>query len=344
MLANLDENMARLDAALKETGLREDTILLFMNDNGGTAGVNIYNAGMRGHKTEYYEGGHRAAFFIRWPNGKLRGPSDLDALANVQDVFPTLVELCGLKAADSGKLDGISLAGLLKGSTDTLPDRMLVVQYGQRPEKWDCAVLWRKWRLVKGTELYDLTTDAGQKSDVAAMHGDVVKRMRDHYESWWAGIEPTLEDFTPITIGSEKENPVCLSAADWQNVYCDNMKNLREGLARNGPWALKIEQDGRYEISLRRWPKEADAPIAGPVPPFKAVDGTLPAGRALPITKARLKIADLDETKPVEAQDKAITFTVTLKTTAKLNMQSWFYDASGQELCGAYFAYVKRLP
>src|SRR5207249_10156594 len=48
MLANLDENMARLDAALKETGVRDHTILCFMNDNGGTAGVNIYNAGMRG--------------------------------------------------------------------------------------------------------------------------------------------------------------------------------------------------------------------------------------------------------------------------------------------------------
>ena len=53
-----------------------------------------------------------------------------------------------------------------------------------------------------------------------------------------------------------------MSAADWANVYCDNMQNLRAGLNRNGPWHLLIEQDGTYEIALRRWPKEADAAIS----------------------------------------------------------------------------------
>src|SRR5206468_4092677 len=54
MIANLDENMGRLDAFLNETGLRDNTIVIFFNDNGGTSGVNLYNAGMRGRKTQYY--------------------------------------------------------------------------------------------------------------------------------------------------------------------------------------------------------------------------------------------------------------------------------------------------
>jgi hypothetical protein len=78
------------------------------------------------------------------------------------------------------------------------------------------------------------------------------------------------------------------------------------------------------------------------VPAFQAVDGTLPPGKSLPIARARLKVAGLDETKPVGLADKGITFTVKLAAGAKLPMQSWFYDAGGKELCGAYFAYVRR--
>ena len=72
MIANLDENIGRLEKFLDESGLADNTIVIFLHDNGGTAGVNTFNAGMRGRKTTYYEGGHRAACFIRWPGGKLR--------------------------------------------------------------------------------------------------------------------------------------------------------------------------------------------------------------------------------------------------------------------------------
>ncbi|HEY7155781.1 MAG TPA: arylsulfatase [Gemmataceae bacterium] len=342
MLANLDENMGRLDTFLSETGLRDNTIVIFFNDNGGTAGVNLFNAGMRGRKTQYYEGGHRAACFLRWPVGNLRRPADLDGLTEVQDLLPTLVDLCGLHAPEKAKFDGVSLAPLLTGKTDAPPDRLLVVQYGQRPAKGDAAVLWRKWRLVKNEELYDLKSDPAQKKNVAAEHADILKKMRDHYDKWWAGVAPTIDDFSPISIGSDKENPVCLSAADWANVYCDNMHDLRQGRNRNGPWHLLVEQEGTYEIALRRWPKEADAAISAGVPPFKAVDGGLEAGKALPIVRARLKIGDVDESRPVAAADKEVMFTVKLKGSACPQMQTWFYDADGKELCGAYFAYVRR--
>src|SRR5262249_27438985 len=151
-----------------------------------------------------------------------------------------------------------------------------VVQYGQKPEKWDCAVMWNKWRLVKGKELYDLKSDPGQAKDVAAAHPDVLKKMTDYYDGWWAGVEKLVDDFSPISVGSEKQNPVCLTAAEWANQYLDNLNDLREGVKRNGPWNLLVEQDGEYEVSLRRWPKEADAAISAGVPPFKGVDGDLP--------------------------------------------------------------------
>ena len=116
----------------------------------------------------------------------------------------------------------------------------------------------------------------------------------------------------------------------------------RSGRERNGPWHLLVEKDGTYEIALRRWPKEADAAISAGVPPFKAVDGSLPAGKALPVARARLKVGDLDETRTVTPTDKEIVFTTDLKAGARLPMQTWLIDESGKELFGAYFVYVKR--
>jgi hypothetical protein len=341
MIANLDENIGRLDKFLADSGLAENTIVVFFHDNGGTAGVNLHNAGMRGRKTTYYEGGHRAACFIRWP-AKIK-PRDFDNLSQVQDLLPTLLDLCGIEPAKRPRFDGMSFAPLLRGEPITEEaDRVLVVQYGQKPEKFDGAILLRKWRLVKGTELYDLATDLGQQRNVAAANADAVRHMRDHYERWWAEVEPLLNQPVPIVIGADEENPVTLSSADWWNVYCDNMNDLRTGKAANSKWTVQPAQEGVYEIALRRWPREADAPIAAGVPAFRAVDGMLPAGKALPIAAIRLTVGDLLDQTKVVADAKEVVFTVPLKAGAVLPMQSYCLDASGQELCGAYFAYVRR--
>lgn len=344
MLANLDENLGRLTATLEQLQIADNTILVFFNDNGGTAGANLFNAGMRGRKTQYYEGGHRAACFMRWAGGKL-APRDVDLLTEVQDLLPTLLELCGISPPPLAKFDGQSLAGVLRGEPTErdLAERMLVVQYGQNPPQYDGAVLWKKWRLVKGTELYDLRTDPGQERDVASANADVVKAMRGHYDHWWAGVEPLLAEPVRVVIGADEENPVRLSAADWWNVYCDNMRDLRLGKAENSQWNVVVAKDGNYEFGLRRWPREADAAIAGSVPVFKAVDGELPAGTALPIVKIRLKVGDVfDEAKAVAPHDKELVFSLPLQAGMKIPVQSYCYDASGKELCGAYFAYVKR--
>ena len=262
MIANLDENVGKLEAFLDETGLRQNTILIYMTDNGGTAGVPVFNAGMRGRKTQLYDGGHRVPCFVRWPAGGLRAAGDIAVPAQMQDILPTLIDLCGLRKPRQADFDGLSLAGLLKGTADSLPDRMLVVQYGQILKKWDSCAIWSKWRLVNGEELYDIENDAGQKNDVAAPHADVVNRMRDHYERWWSGVEPTLRDFCPISIGSAQENPVALSCSDWQEVYCDNIAAVLSGAGgpRGGPWNVLVESDGEYQILLRRWPAEQALP------------------------------------------------------------------------------------
>jgi arylsulfatase len=115
MIANIDHNMGRLEEMLSRTGLRENTILIFMTDNGGTVGVRYYNAGMKGGKVTLWDGGHRVPMFLRWPAGKLGEPRDVDELTQVQDVLPTLIDLCELKGPADPQFDGVSLGGLLRG-------------------------------------------------------------------------------------------------------------------------------------------------------------------------------------------------------------------------------------
>ena len=367
MIANLDENMARLDAMLEETGLRDDTILIFMTDNGGTGGIKVYNAGMRGAKASLYEGGHRVPCFIRFPAGELRPPGDLGTLTHGQDILPTLIDLCGLDRPQRARFDGVSLAALLKGQEQPeLADRMLVVQYGgleqTDPQKWDSTVMYGRWRLVRGKELYDVEADPAQENDVASGHPDVVKRMRSHYESWWAAVQPSLSEFVPISIGSDEENPTRLSSLDWlaprliiaaqtvdvrllgqMPVQEGSLPGGRPAALLNSPWYVQVERDGLYEISLRRWPKEADAAITAGLPPYEGVDGTFPEGKAVPAAKARLKIAQVDVSKPVAQDDKVVTFTARL-APGTTQLETWFYAADGKELCGAFYVEVRRLP
>jgi arylsulfatase len=334
MIANLDENVGRLEAFLRETGLRENTIILFMSDNGGTAGVKLYNAGMRGHKTEYYEGGHRAPCFVRWPAGRLGSPRDTDAPAHLQDLMPTLLDLTGVPVPAGVRFDGLSLAGLLRGTAEALPDRLLVVQYGQIPKKWDSAVIWGRWRLVKGEELYDIKADPGQEKNVAADEADVLARMREHYEKWWARIEPQLPDFVTLSLGAEKENPVALTSSDWEAVYADNSNHIRQaaGGPRGGAWNVFVEREGDYEIALRRWPREADLPLG-------ADSG--PQSKAFPIAAARVTVAGQNVTGKTAPTEKEVVLRARLPR-GKTRLQAWFADAQGQDLCGAFYAYVRR--
>ncbi len=361
MIACIDANMGRLEAFLAESGLRDDTILIWMTDNGGTVGVPFYNAGMRGRKTSVYEGGHRVPCFVRWPSGGLRGPGDVATAAQVQDILPTLLELCGLEPPTEATFDGVSLAGLLRG--DTLADRMFVVQYGCHPKggfeteflgdpaKWDSAVVWNRWRLVRGTELYDLAADPCQEHDIATEHPDVVERMRTFYEDWWATVEPRAFEFSHIPVGTPEAPEVCLTSHTWLTTPVtltyerSEMGNVRFGPRRNGLWNIRVERAGRYRISLRRWPKEADAAIRHGVPAYEPTDAThgpFVEGVALPVAAARIEVAGLQASLPVAEGQKAIDFELELPA-GEMHLLSALLDSTGQELCGAYYAYVSPL-
>jgi arylsulfatase len=209
MITNIDDNVGRLLAKLAEWGIEKNTLVIFMNDNGGTAGVRVFNAGMRGSKNSPYTGGTRAASFWRWP-GTLKAGADVDKLACHRDIFPTLAELAGAKVPDdvADKLDGRSLVPLLKDPGAPWPDRYVFTHIGRwgrgkaaQSKYAGCSVRSPRYNMVSAGktgdgkwELYDLKEDPGEKRDVAAQHPEVVKEMSAAYDKWWDEVLPCLEN------------------------------------------------------------------------------------------------------------------------------------------------------
>ncbi len=352
MIAHLDKRFGDLEKFLVDQKLRDDTIVIFMTDNGGTAGVPVFNAGLRGHKTEYYEGGHRTACWIRWPNGNFGTPRDIDDPAQNIDIYPTLVELCGLRLGAGGQAvdalyRGNSLASVLKGADLHLPDRMFVVQYGQIPQKYECCVVGGNWRLVNGKELYDVATDRSQKVDVAARHADVVRAMREYYERWWAGVEPMLADFVPISIGASQQPVVELTSGDWENIYADNTGHVREAVGgpTGGYWCIKVEEPGRYEFMLRRWPSQTRQRLGDkyePTDKSPAVKAQLTTRSFPTIAQANLEIAGLRAEFSAEPGELGAPIEINLPSGVT-RLKAWFADAQGNNLCGAFFVTVKKV-
>ncbi len=202
MIENIDDNFGRLTAALKEWGIERDTLVIFMTDNGGTIGVPVFNAGMRGSKVTPYEGGTRVPSFWRWP-AAIEGGRDVSALAAHIDVFPTLAQIAGadLTPEVGRQVEGRSLAPFFKDQKVEWPDRTLVTHVGRwkkgeaESNKYvNMSIRDERYALVNDAELYDLQADPGQKTNVAADHPDVVARLRKDYDAWWRDVLPRLEN------------------------------------------------------------------------------------------------------------------------------------------------------
>ena len=345
LIQNIDENFARLDAWLADTGIRDNTLIVLMNDNGTAKGETVFNAGMRGKKGSPYEGGHRAICFIRWPGGDLGEPRTIGYPTQVTDIYPTLADLAGVAIADPDALDGDSLAALVTGEQDEGPDRKFIVQYGgrHRPTKYgESSVVWNQWRLVEGKELYDLTSDPGQANDVAAEHAEIVEQMQAHYEEYWAEIEASVEVVEPLVVRAEQDTFTDLTSNSWIEVDCDNRERTANacGPPRGGVWQIEVEQAGQYVIELSRWPFHLDRDMTVQGPGATIGGMLIERGVALPIDSASLSLnGNRHVTTKAEQGASSVGFELALEQ-GRNTLQGWFSDSSGKDLAGAYYGRI----
>jgi arylsulfatase A-like enzyme len=206
MIHNIDANVGRLLARLESWGIADNTLVVFMNDNGGTAGVRVFNAGMRGAKGTPWRGGTRAMSFWRWP-GRLQ-PGDCGALVAHIDVFRTWAALAGaeLPEAAERQAEGRNLLPLLENPGAEWPDRHLFSHVGRWPKGSDyrvarernASVRSSRYQLVyavqdrpakaMGWQLFDLVEDPAQERDLAAERPEVVQELRQAYDAWWESL------------------------------------------------------------------------------------------------------------------------------------------------------------
>jgi arylsulfatase len=206
MIANIDDNVGRLLARLNEWQIENSTLVIFMNDNGGTVGAKAFNADMRGSKNSPWLGGTRAASLWRWP-GAIE-PANCDRLTAHIDFFPTIAELAGaaLTSELTSQVEGRSLVPLLDDTKAAWDDRTLFTHIGRWPKGADiddykyakCSVRNERWHLVCNSDgpnrwqLFDVQDDPGEASDLAASHPDIVRRLEMVYDQWWHSLPPHL--------------------------------------------------------------------------------------------------------------------------------------------------------
>lgn len=250
MVTNIDDNVGRLLKKLEELKLEDDTIVIFMTDNGPQQ--ERYNGGMRGLKGTVFEGGIRVPFLFRWW-GLRQPPRAVKELAAHIDVLPTLLDACGVAAPKGVKIDGRSFLPLLKESTAAWPERELFFQWhrGDVPEKGRaCAAMDSRWKAVwkdakSKPMLFDLQADPGEKSDVALEHGDVVDRLTRNYEIWFEDMRKTREFAPPrIVLDPAHEDPVWLTRQDWRGPKAGWNKDS------NGFWQVDVRKESKYDVTL----------------------------------------------------------------------------------------------
>lgn len=364
-IAHVDENLGKLRVFLKAEGLADNTLLIFLTDNGTAEGEEVFSAGMRGKKASPYDGGHRVPCFMYWPAGGLNKGATVSRLAAHIDLLPTLVDACGLKLPRPISFDGVSLRPFFTDPQAPMPERTVVMgsvpncgdvaNPGLPPYGKNCSVMTDRWRLVENDELYDMAEDPGQRRDVASRHPEVVQALRADYKRYWESVSARDGDMRgrPM-IGRPQEPETDLCSEDWYPTRGSvpwNQGRVARGEPCLGYWTVRFAEAGTYRVEVRRWPREVNAPIAGVPSAGRTPDAYLGGKpvdllyrspvKALPVARARLRIGDKVQEAEVARDDAVKVFTVDV-AAGPADIEATLLDKQGTPLCGAYYVSVRE--
>ncbi|MDA0326701.1 MAG: arylsulfatase [Bacteroidetes bacterium] len=266
MCENIDDNVGRVLDALDSLKLTDNTIVIFMSDNGPA--TYRYNAGMRGKKAQVHEGGLRVPFFMKIPNNENAKSLLIDEPTAHIDLLPTLLDLCNIPYPANVKLDGISLVQAIEGDVSYLKNREIYT-HNQPWEVFEasCSGGYRdgQYRLVlsreRETMLFDLNADPLQENDLAQEKNDLLKAMINKYQAW----------FNDVVDGGMKPIPISIGYSQAPVIYCPAHESFPQNGATysgehgwaeewvrnfNTPdaytlWHMKVVEDGKYKVKLK---------------------------------------------------------------------------------------------
>ena len=220
----------------------------------------------------------------------------------------------------------------MRGEDSTFQTRRLI-------ESFQRTVITERFRLVRQKELYDLSLDPGQRTDVAAANPGVVTQLRTALEEYG-----DCEDSKKyrVKVGNDCENPLMLCGEQWDDTNFWWQYMVGEAVIQNGSWFVDVDRDGEYRFSLRRWPREVDAPINSGLSESDFCYGmNRQNNKTLEVVSAHINLNGDEFEIKVGSQMQEACLRVRLNS-GPLNITTTFKERDGQER-GAYYVYAERL-
>ena len=255
MIENIYQNIGKLFQHLKKIDALDNTLVLFLNDNGPNGPR--YVGEHRGAKGSVNEGGIRSVLIAHWP-AQLKAGTVNPTIAAHYDLFPTILAATGVEKPAGLKLDGINVLPLLKNKADQWPERSLFLQWhrGDEPQpRTNAAVVTQDYKMTfskpdEPGKLFHLQNDPAERQDLAGAKTKLASHMTEQYNNWFQDVSSTRPaNYAPprIHIGNPNEETTVLTRQDWR--YSGPKGKGWTSDAR-GHWLVTIEQTGLYDIKV----------------------------------------------------------------------------------------------
>ena len=254
MVTNIDDNLKKLFAKIEELGIKDNTIVIFMTDNGPQHAR--YVAGMKGRKTSVYNGGIRVPFYFRYPN-EFSGDKEVDQMTAHIDLLPTLSKLCGTRIPEDRKIDGRNFIPSIEGKIQ--PERSFFSYWTRKyPELFNNIALQRgQFKLVGKTDydseienfqLYDTNKDPFEKNNLIAQKKSIGLSLKEEMHQTFLELvnSENLKNPPRIILGSDFENPVYLNRND-----AGGQRAVWNQEQAYSFWKVDINKEGLYDLKFK---------------------------------------------------------------------------------------------
>jgi len=253
MVENIDFNVGRVTQKLKELALEENTIIIYLSDNGPNGWR--WNGGMRGKKGSTDEGGVRTPFFIQWKNHIPKG-KNVKNIAAAIDILPTLASLAQIELQTENRIDGKDLKPLLVAENPNWEPRNIINHWQGKT-----SIRTDKYRLDDENRLYDMSTDLGQTTDIANENTAVLESLVNIKTKWQEELfeSNNQREEKPFTLGHPDYVYTQIPARDgiahgtiersnrWpNNSFFTNWTSTDDNIT----WDIEVLADGEFEVEL----------------------------------------------------------------------------------------------